>query len=200
MGNARLWLRSGLQVYANNRKQLNSACQPKSRKYCTHILFTASSPRAEEKKKVTLQTQSCLRGARTNPTAPLTKKKPNKNDTIPSGWLFTLFTNDTEEKSLCFSLITAQHDERKTKKEEMGTFIQPPEMGIFKTLLCGSWWTKQIITRLYKSENNQDWENETRGAPPWQHFNPFKGLFMNNKSKYKLAHVISSMDTLHYNH
>lgn len=84
MGNARLWLRSGLQVYANNRKQLNSACQPKSRKYCTHILFTASPPRVEEKKKVTLQTQSCLRGARTDPTAPLTKKT-NKSDTIPSG-------------------------------------------------------------------------------------------------------------------
>lgn len=129
-------------------------------------------------------------------------KKNNKSDTIPSGWLFTLFTNDTEEKSLCFSLITAQYDERKTKKEEMGTFIQPPETGIFKTLLYGSWWTKQIITRLYKSENNQDWENQTYGvpSPPWQHFSPFKGLFMNNKSKYKLAHVISSMDTLHYNH
>lgn len=100
MGNARLWLRSGLQVYANNRKQVNSACQPKSRKYCTHILFTASSPRVEEKTKVTLQTQSCLRGARTNPTAPPYKKKTTK---------VTLYLQDDylhysqmiQKKSLC---------------------------------------------------------------------------------------------------
>lgn len=112
---AQLRLRSGLRLYSNDgRKLLKSAFSQQSRKYCTYVLFTVSSPKKQPRTSATALPQKS-----TDPPLPISTPpslKPHRY-TIHSGWLFTLFTNVIENSSLlerkgkkpphslCFSLF-----------------------------------------------------------------------------------------------
>lgn len=91
----------GLRLYSNNRNLLSSAVS-QSHVNTVHTSYSQHRHRGKEKKKKKKNSHFKHSPASEehewshSPPTPPPSPKPNWY-TIPSGWLFTLFTNDTEQ-------------------------------------------------------------------------------------------------------
>lgn len=196
----------GLRLYSNNRNLLSSAVS-QSHVNTVHTSYSQHRHRGKEKKKKKKTSHFKHSPAseehewsHSPPTPP--SPKPNWY-TIPSGWLFTLFTNDTEqllfqnakkireerererEKSLCFSLLLHSRMSVNKQKNEYIRSLRRLTSS-FKILKYGSRLAMADGWSLdYKKTKDARVQNQDRNmihsvVPPLgSRHSPSEGLLMN---------------------